>query len=95
MTNINFPAVRQAVYALVVGVLGAAVALGWLSPDHETAIIEAVSSGLAAVALLLAAANVNTGSKPTPAPEAPDDSLPVYDGPTSAPEYVGRHRLES
>ena len=89
--NINFPAVRQAIYALVVGILGAAVALGWLSPDHETAIIEAVSSGLAAVALLLAAANVNTNT-----PGA-GDGLPVYDGPTSAPatDYVGRHRLES
>lgn len=92
--TINFPAVRQAIYALVVGVLGAGVALGVVSPDHETAIIEAVSSGLAAIALLLAAANVNKGGAAAPATDEPGEGLPVYDGPTSAPEYVGKHRIE-
>ena len=33
-------------------------------------------------------------STPLARASMPDDGLPVYDGPTSAPAYVGKHRLE-
>lgn len=33
-------------------------------------------------------------STPTARASMPTDGLPVYDGPTSAPEYVGKHRLD-
>lgn len=98
----NWNNVRQAVYVLGAGVLGAAAAMGWITADQGEQLTSALVEILGAVALVLAAANTNKGTTPAPvestAPHAttgdPDTGLPVYDGPTSAPAYVGKHRLE-
>lgn len=92
----NWNNVRQAVYVLGAGVLGAAAALGWITADQGEQLTSALVEILGAVALVLAAANTNKGTTPTPSvpAEPAGEGLPVYDGPTSTPEYVGKHRLE-
>lgn len=96
----NWNNVRQAVYVLGAGILGAAAAMGWITADQGEQLTSALVEVLGAVALVVAAANVNKGRvKPDPVPapaptSVPDEGLPVYDGPTSAPAYVGKHRYE-
>lgn len=92
----NWNNVRQAVYVLGAGILGAAAALGWITADQGEQLTSALVEILGAVALVLAAANTNKGTAPTPTVSAAttDTGLPVYDGPTSTPEHVGKHRLE-
>ena len=92
----NWNNVRQAVYVLGAGVLGAAAAMGWITADQGEQFTSALVEILGAVALVLAAANTNKGtaSAPTLPADTADTGLPVYVGPTSTPEYVGKHRLE-
>ena len=92
----NWNNVRQAVYVLGAGILGAAAAMGWITADQGEQLTSALVEVLGAVALVLAAANVNKGGATASQAAAgdPDAGLPVYDGPTSAPEYVGKHRYE-
>lgn len=92
----NWNNVRQAVYVLGAGILGAAAAMGWITADQGEQLTSALVEILGAIALVLAAANTNKGATPTPPVSAvtADAGLPVYDGPTSAPAYVGKHRLE-
>lgn len=86
----NWNNVRQAVYVLGAGVLGAAAAMGWITAEQGEQLSSALVETLGAVAMLLAAANVNKGAKPEP---APDVGLPAYVGETSArSDSTGRHR---
>lgn len=105
MRNLNWNNVRQAVYVLGAGILGAAAAMGWITAEQGEQFTSALVEVLGAVALIVAAANVNKGTAPEPAalgstaPQAAvsgdsGEGLPVYDGPTSAPSYVGKHRLD-
>lgn len=89
----NWNNVRQAIYVLGAGILGAAAALGWITADQGEQLTSALVEILGAVALIVAAANVNKGVQAS-APKS--EGLPVYDGPTSTViedgGYVGRHR---
>lgn len=88
--SVNWNNVRQATYVLGAGVLGAAAAMGWITAEQGEQLSSALVETLGAVAMLLAAANVNKGVKPAP---APDSGLPVYEGETSArSDSTGRHR---
>lgn len=98
----NWNNVRQAIYVLGAGILGAAAALGYITADQGEQLTSALVEILGAVALIVAAANVNKGRvKPDPVPlqvtvstvDSDDTGLPVYDGPTSH-GYVGKHRAE-
>lgn len=87
----NWNNVRQATYVLGAGVLGAAAAMGWITAEQGEQLSSALVEVLGAVALIVAAANVNKGDKPEPAQS--EGGLPVYDGPTSAQaDRPGRHR---
>ena len=91
----NWNNVRLAVYSVGAGVLGAAAALGWITADQGEQLSDALVEILGAVALVVAAANVNKGDRKPATVSVPEsDGLPVYDGPTSDPAYVGKHRLE-
>ena len=92
--SVNWNNVRQATYVLGAGVLGAAAAMGWITAEQGEQLTSALVEVLGAVALIVAAANVNKGAGPDPAPEAPTGGvLPVYGGPTSAvSNTAGRHR---
>lgn len=95
----NWNNVRQAVYVLGAGVLGAAAAMGWITADQGEQLTDGLVEALGAITLILAAANTNKGHKPASAlTPAQGGSLPVYDGPTSAvaasEPYVGRHRSD-
>ena len=67
----NWNNVRQAVYVLGAGVLGAAAAMGWITADQGEQFTSALVEILGAVALVLAAANTNKGTVPEPAPLGP------------------------
>lgn len=96
----NWNNVRQATYVLGAGILGAAAAMGWITAEQGEQLTSALVEVLGAVALIVAAANTNKGHRPEPSPvvsetltPAAGGELPVYDGPTSTPDYAGRHRL--
>ena len=96
MSNVNWSSFRVAVYSIAGGVVAALGAWGIIAESQVDSITQVVTSIIGALIAILAAANVNKGSKVVQVdPVAWDGDLPVYDAPSSAPEeYVGRRRLD-
>lgn len=95
MSNVNWGSFRVALYSIVGGIVAALGAWGIIAESQVDSITQAVTAVLGALIAILAAANVNKGSKVVQdAPVAWNGDLPVYDAPSSAPaDYVGQHRL--
>ena len=96
MSNVNWNSFRVAVYSIAGGVVAALGAWGIISESQVDSVTQVVTSIIGALIAILAAANVNKGSKVVQdAPVAWDGDLPVYDAPSSAPAaYEGKHRLD-
>lgn len=92
----NWDNIRQAVYVLGVGILGAAAAVGIIEHGVQEQLTEALTQILGAVALIIAAGNVHKG-KDEPA-KVPDLTAVVNPLEVVAAErartYVGNHRAE-